>query len=105
MSKLFKFLPVLAIVAGLVGAFGFSNVQSECEVDDHIGYSYSGTGNPPLPFNPSNPLPAGLTSLGQYGTDFDCSASGSNCHWVYVPASGGTAAHWIQCTQGAYNAL
>lgn len=69
-----------------------------CSEPDHTGYTYTGSGTPPLTFDPED-LPANLSYEGQLGTNFDCLPEPSEtCHWVYVPASGQNPAKWVQCS-------
>ena len=85
MVKLMKILPMLAIVVGIGGAFGFGAKQDPCRDDGHLGYTSQGDGS----------APSGTTDprfLGIYNDDFDCVGSTpQNCHWVYVNGQ------WQQC--------
>ena len=89
MTKLIKILPVLAIVAGIGGAFGFSAQQDPCEERNHIGYEYTGEGEP-------SGDPEGqedLRELGKFTADFGCDESSDICHWVYLEDEN----EWIPC--------
>lgn len=98
MKKMFNFLPALVIVAGLVGAFGFSNVQTPCE-DVAIGYDYTGSNpsGPTLP--PTNPGSQVTQIPGSFGTTYTCQQVTSNptCRWVYSNGS------WTRCTGNRVN--
>lgn len=108
-------LKTIAITLALFGG-GLAlanNFQDDpiCADPGHNGYQYDplvgGSPLPPLPFNPSAPMPAGVTNVGQFGTDFDCDNPNTlkECHYVYIPASGSEPAKWIKCEVGSYNDL
>lgn len=103
MKKILSFLlPALFLGGGIALALT-SQDEAICTAEGHIGYSYSGTTAPPLPFNPEAPsLPPGLTNEGKFEVDFECDTEKSEvCHWVYVPAKDGKAAKWEAC-EGTY---
>lgn len=98
MKKIFSIiLPLLFLSGGIVLAF---NMQDEpiCSDLGHTGYNYTEEGEPPLPFDPEEPLPTGLTDIGTYMTGFRCKENPTNeCHWAYVPAAGSEEAKWVEC--------
>lgn len=91
MTKLMKILPMLAIVVGIGGAFGFANVQADCEKEDLIGYDYAGPGVPTDP--PAIQL--GLTQIpGNFNQDYFCDEQTEpTCRWVYTENE-----EWVRCS-------
>lgn len=98
-------LKTIAITLALFGG-GLAlanNFQDDpiCATPDHTGYTLEdGTALPaPSTFNPAAPLPFGMENAGQFETDFDCTVNpAKTCHYVYIPASGGTPAKWVECS-------
>ncbi|MEC3879324.1 hypothetical protein [Parapedobacter sp. 10938] len=83
---------MLAIVAGIGGAFGFSATQDPCEEENHIGYTYNGAGMPTEPPEDQE----NLTELGRLDLDFECDEAPDICHWVYVEEEG-EQSKWVPC--------
>ncbi len=96
MTKLMKILPMLAIVAGIGGAFGFSAQQDPCLQIGSVGYSFEPSEEFPVPELP----PAeqeGITridgELGPGASNYTCSTSPNHCRWIYIEAD----EEWKEC--------
>jgi len=93
MSKLFKILPMIAIVVGIGGAWASQAEESPCRVDGTPGY---GT---PLDMDapPDAPSNSGIAELGEFNSSFTCSGNENTCHYVYESPEPGQPKEWIEC--------
>lgn len=87
---------MLAIVAGIGGAFGFSAQQDPCLQLGSIGYNFEPSGGYPVPELPPEEQ-EGITQIsGVYGpgaNNYTCVSSTNTCRWVYIEAD----EEWREC--------
>jgi len=94
MKRLFKILPILAIVVGIGGAWANQAEENPCTTPGTEGYIRTGELEPTSPPDQDpNVMP-----IGEFPTNFTCKAEGDECHWVYDPESPEANPNgWIKC--------
>src|SRR5690606_24001572 len=96
MNKLTKILPVLAIVAGIGGAFGFGAQENPCNTE-LTGYQSATEpiGTPSENEDLRIPGNFGPVGIGNY----DCAAQAGTCRWLFAddPGTPEMDEVWIEC--------
>jgi hypothetical protein len=93
MKRLFKILPILAIVVGIGGAWAYQAEENPCSDPSVESYGE------PLDMDaaPDAPTNAGIEELGHLQSNFKCNGVSNTCHYVYESPGEGQPKEWISC--------